>query len=288
MKLRKTGHFFTIIAVAFLLIDINQAQSSPFEQGLREVVKARYAEVPGFNGKVIINIGQAKSGIGAVQRARTLTTQAAQAAGKSPGGGNYLVLDGIDDYAQRDNVPAIQHHPSDNLTLETWVWLNNMPISGVGDFTDTILFSKFPEYVLYVFEAQAQGFPRATGVGFDYVTKDERGEFTLSINLFVVDIPLKEWVHIAACHDVMSNTVYLALNGSVNVEADVEPPLTPLNDPLTIGGLEDPLEFEHVVNGFIDEVRISKTVRYHTSFEIPDGELEVDADTVALYHFNEP
>ena len=41
-----------------------------------------------------------------------------------------------------------------------------------------------------------------------------------------------------------------------------------------------------VFDGVIDEVRISKFIRYRTAFE-PDPRFEPDADTLALYHFDE-
>src|SRR5690606_27647769 len=39
-------------------------------------------------------------------------------------------------------------------------------------------------------------------------------------------------------------------------------------------------------HGLIDEVRISKSARYTTDFE-PKNRLELDGDTLALYHFDE-
>ncbi|MHC4878921.1 MAG: LamG-like jellyroll fold domain-containing protein [Planctomycetota bacterium] len=42
----------------------------------------------------------------------------------------------------------------------------------------------------------------------------------------------------------------------------------------------------HALDGFIDEVRISRTARYTASF-VPSRELQSDDDTLALYHFDE-
>lgn len=39
--------------------------------------------------------------------------------------------------------------------------------------------------------------------------------------------------------------------------------------------------------GYLDELRISDTVRYSSGYTVVDGEFEPDADTMGLYHFNE-
>lgn len=62
-------------------------------------------------------------------------------------------------------------------------------------------------------------------------------------------------------------------------------PVVPSNVPLRIGARpipNDPLAFD----GRIDEVRISKVARYATTYT-PQARLESDADTTALYHFDE-
>ena len=40
-------------------------------------------------------------------------------------------------------------------------------------------------------------------------------------------------------------------------------------------------------NGYVDEVRISNTVRYTGNFTRPSGAFGTDGNTVGLYHFNE-
>jgi len=40
-------------------------------------------------------------------------------------------------------------------------------------------------------------------------------------------------------------------------------------------------------SGWLDELRLSNTIRYTTAFSIPEEPFNTDADTVGLYHFNE-
>ncbi|MBK8258929.1 MAG: LamG domain-containing protein [Polyangiaceae bacterium] len=40
-------------------------------------------------------------------------------------------------------------------------------------------------------------------------------------------------------------------------------------------------------SGYLDEMRVSKVLRYMTSFDLPNSPYVTDADTVALYHFDE-
>ncbi|NIQ93622.1 MAG: hypothetical protein GWN87_04995, partial [Desulfuromonadales bacterium] len=39
--------------------------------------------------------------------------------------------------------------------------------------------------------------------------------------------------------------------------------------------------------GWIDELRLSTTLRYEGQFAVPDGPFSPDGDTAALYHFDE-
>jgi hypothetical protein len=39
--------------------------------------------------------------------------------------------------------------------------------------------------------------------------------------------------------------------------------------------------------GWVDELRLSNVLRYPADFDVPDGPFEADANTVALYHFDE-
>ncbi len=71
-------------------------------------------------------------------------------------------------------------------------------------------------------------------------------------------------------------------------------PVTPLNRPaapspderFTIGAFRDGTVMTNLFTGTIDEIRVSKIARYEADYA-PQARLEPDADTLALYHFDE-
>jgi formylglycine-generating enzyme required for sulfatase activity len=71
-------------------------------------------------------------------------------------------------------------------------------------------------------------------------------------------------------------------------------PVTPLNRPaapppderFTIGAFRDGTLMTNLFTGTIDEIRVSKIARYEADYA-PQARLEPDADTLALYHFDE-
>ena len=279
--------FLGIIAVVFFfVVGGTLAQSITFEEAVRESVKARYAAMPGFTGKVIVNAGEAR-----LIRERTghpMLAPAALELRESPAGGNFLVLDGVDDYARINSVPELQLNENNNPTIEARVYFNSLP-NTVGDITTTLILQKVPAYGLVVFEGQLLNEPRRiVAIGFEHIFQDEFGA-GIETNLVEVDIPLKQWVHIAACNDIDSDTVFLAFNGVVEKRKKSKTPRGGADEPLTIGGTHEPVDDERFLDGFIDEVRISNEIRYRDDdFTPPNRPFDVDTNTVALYHFNEP
>lgn len=63
----------------------------------------------------------------------------------------------------------------------------------------------------------------------------------------------------------------------------------PNSDPFIVLGAEkhDAGASYPSYNGYLDELRISKSVRYNSNFSVPTGPFSVDSKTAALYHFNE-
>src|SRR5262249_8174856 len=70
----------------------------------------------------------------------------------------------------------------------------------------------------------------------------------------------------------------LYLDGKLASKVDVEEPMAESKNPFTLGG--------NVFAGLIGEVRISRVARYDKDFT-PPKRFEPDADTLALYHFDE-
>lgn len=98
------------------------------------------------------------------------------------------------------------------------------------------------------------------------------------------NVELDNWSHVAVTYDGTETVGWI--NGKrVNSTKENSGNIVPTNDPFNIGWRPWSTHFPFI--GIIDEVQISKTVRYTKDFEVPDQSFEPDADTVALYHLDE-
>lgn len=129
------------------------------------------------------------------------------------------------------------------------------------------------------------------------VRNDQGGDgvaYTLCGSTSVLD---DQWHHVAITRNGATGALVIYVDGFINATGtgsagDISYPDgaggSP-NDPYLVIGAE-----KHDVgpqypgfNGFIDELRISTVIRYTTSFVPPGGRFTVDANTAALYHFDE-
>jgi len=114
-----------------------------------------------------------------------------------------------------------------------------------------------------------------------------------------VAIPPGKWTHVAATWDgqiirlfvngkfVKSSDIWTGQNGAKGV-LNVAPNQDLPAEPLRIGRRHNSGPCHQLFDGLIDEVRISKAVRYtDKGFDVPTAAFTPDADTVALYHFDE-
>ncbi|MFQ6041501.1 MAG: LamG domain-containing protein [Candidatus Poribacteria bacterium] len=98
------------------------------------------------------------------------------------------------------------------------------------------------------------------------------------------NVELNKWSHVAVTYDGKETVGWL--NGKkVNSTKENSANINPTNEPFNIGWR--PFGTHYPFFGIIDEVRISKTVRYTKDFKVPDQQFETDADTAALYHLDE-
>ncbi len=95
-------------------------------------------------------------------------------------------------------------------------------------------------------------------------------------------LPLNQWSFLSATIDGAKLAIFVdgQLVGSFDAPSAADP--FPINSVL-VGGLP----FDHPVHGLVDEVRISGVIRYDASFDRPTARFEPDADTIALWHFDE-
>ena len=86
--------------------------------------------------------------------------------------------------------------------------------------------------------------------------------------------------------DGAQDVAQIDANASGDVSYNPAHPNPDVNDPYLVLGAQKH-DTGLAFNGFIDELRLSNTMRYLGPFAPPTVEFVVDADTAALYHFNE-
>jgi hypothetical protein len=104
-------------------------------------------------------------------------------------------------------------------------------------------------------------------------------------------IPLNDWSHLAVSVDASTGTIRSFLNGKLGTTNSGLGQLTfdDLNEGLTIGALYRKISGtnEGYFQGEIDEVRISNNIRYTSDFSKPMTPFTPDANTLALWHFDQ-
>ena len=105
-------------------------------------------------------------------------------------------------------------------------------------------------------------------------------------------VPVNKWTHVAATWDGL--VIRTFVNGKFLLAFDKtgaggeKGVLRSTDDSLKVGRRVRGGDTHSIFKGLIDEVRISKVVRYtEAGFTLPTSAFTSDADTVALYHFDE-
>ncbi len=128
------------------------------------------------------------------------------------------------------------------------------------------------------------------------VSGDGTGDRTICGSRDVLD---SRWHHVAVERRRSDGRMRLFVDGILDAEGDgpdgdVSYPddATPAapNDPFLVFGAEkhdaDPVLYPSY-DGFLDEIRLSKVLRYTSGFTRPRSPFTADADTAALYHLDE-
>ena len=223
----------------------------------------------------------------------------------SPAGGNYLALDGVDDYAVLDfeTFGTLLPEGTAKFTIEAWIYPTTRPaddihamilsqqvrmdvVNDVHDgwesIRDTIEWQKGDVFLRIQAHIAVRGHLAKTG----YYPKA---------------LPPNRWYHIAFQSNGHQTTTIVNDFAHVNIL----PPSTTLAHDLsnierpkdfTLGGFGEKIGSEHndhfwgAFAGYIDEVRISTVARYDVEKDgfTPRGKFKNDAKTVALWHFDEP
>ena len=213
----------------------------------------------------------------------------------SPAGGNYLVLDGVDDYAVLDfkTFGILLPKGTDEFTVEAWVYPTTLP-----DLDTHIMIL-------------SQQVRMQAAVAVDGWMDIRKGDLVLAIQAYTdrgrgdvttryrpVALPLNQWSHIA--YQAKGKETATIINDLVHIlpqSTTLAHDLTEFEYPkdFTLGGFGKKVEF-HIDHfwgpfaGYIDEVRISRVARYDVERKgfTPRKKFKDDAKTVALWHFDEP
>jgi hypothetical protein len=107
------------------------------------------------------------------------------------------------------------------------------------------------------------------------------------------------WHHVAVTRNLSSGQLRIFVDGALDVEGSGPTgnvsyrdgrPVSSSKDPMLVIGAEKH-DFDNNAypsySGWIDELRISNTIRYSSNFTPPTAPFSTDPNTAALYHFNE-
>lgn len=201
------------------------------------------------------------------------------AQGPYNGSGNWLELDGIDDYASIANNPSLDIGigSTDDFTIECFFYIPNSIDEGIQ-----ILLIKGGSYFLYLWMKHSEQ-DRIIFIIYINILKDYMG-LTHDVDL------IEGWHHLAASFDNEYTSEWDAMQifldgqrieNATNFE--ITPGIYNSTNPLSIGANIGANPF----HGRIDEVRISDNIRYGSSYTVPTSDFIVDDNTRTLWHFNE-
>jgi len=138
-----------------------------------------------------------------------------------------------------------------------------------------------------------------TGLGAFIIIVNKENSYEMALNQGVLsyavsagnwtwwgqgNVELDTWSHVAVTYDG-TDTVGWINGQEANSTNENSANIIPTNESFNIRWR--PFDTHYPFIGIIDEVRISKTVRYTEDFDVPGRQFEPDDDTVALYHLDE-
>jgi hypothetical protein len=214
-------------------------------------------------------------GGGGASSSTAVTSSAGSGGGGGMGGGGgttpsycgAIELDGSDDLVQvPDHAELDAFGP---ITIEAWVKPTGFP--GEVHVLSHHEHNLSQGYVLLMFSGSEMQFRYQDGV-----TNHQTGYNAVS---------WPAWHHLAASYD--NQTLRIFIDGVLQSSNDIGAvQAADFDGPLRIGASAYSNGFR--LQGLIDEVRLSKVARYTNDFAPPTEAFTVDADTVALWHFDEP
>ena len=222
----------------------------------------------------------------------------------SPAGGNYLALDGVDDYAVLDfeTFGILLPQGTDEFTIEAWIYPTTRPADDI--------------HAMILSQQVRMDVVNDVHDGWEDIRNNmdwQKGDLFLRIQAHITvrgraaktgyhpkAFSPNQWYHIAFQSNGHQTTTI------VNDFAHILPQSTTLAHDLSHSGFERPKDFtlggfgekigssahDHFWGhfaGYIDEVRVSTVARYDVEKQgfTPRSKFKNDAKTVALWHFDE-
>lgn len=221
----------------------------------------------------------------------------------SPAGGNYLELDGVDDYAvlDFDTFGLLLPEGTDEFTFEAWIYPTTPPADDI--------------HAMILSQQVRMDVVNDVHYGWEEIRKNiewQKGDVFLRIQGHVVRsgrvsdtgyhpkaLPLNQWHHIAfQANGHQTTTIVNDFAHTLPQSTSLANDLSSIERPkdFTLGGFGEKIGSKHhdhfwgSFTGYIDEVRISTIARYDVAKEgfTPRGKFKNAAKTVALWHFDEP
>ncbi len=222
----------------------------------------------------------------------------------SPAGGNYLVLDGVDDYAVLDfeTFGYLLPDGTEEFTFEAWIYPTTPP-----DNKETVLVILHQQVDMVILKdgdnwANALNIEPPKGDLILLMSSYIEGGLGRTIS-FPISLVPNQWHHIA--YQLNGNQITMIVNDFVATNQHGIP-LGHDRDPrglrpkdfvlggygkiIVLPGRPPAKAFLSSFTGYIDEVRISTEARYDVNKKgfMPDDKFKKDAKTAALWHFDEP
>ena len=220
----------------------------------------------------------------------------------SPAGGNYLVLDGVDDYAVLDfeTFGVLLPRGTDEFTVEAWVYLTTPPDENVHAM---------------ILSQQVEMYAVSDDEGWREIKKRidwQKGDLFLIIQGHItvggkpagtgfspITLSPNKWSHIAfqakgKQRATIVNDLAKTVPQGISLAHDLSKFKRPTKD-FMLGGFGKKIKmprgdaFWGSFAGYIDEVRISTVARYDVQKQgfTPRNKFKKDRETIALWHFDE-
>ena len=203
--------------------------------------------------------------------------------------GYSMSFDGLWDYVQTDNISQFYIQEYQSYTIECWIKTND---ELAVFLTNRSLTTNSSPFYYLGFGKTPSNLMEGINTSWRY---DNSGSYNSTNFYEEEDITDGNWHHFAFVRDVNVEVINIFKDGIlINQFTDnhIGSNISPSDGNLQIGGWAGPgwngpggreVEF---LNGLIDDVRISNTVRYHNNF-IPKINFESDENTIAYYDFNQ-